>query len=440
MKIKSQNFYKSVIPAICSIVVAGMYVVVDGIFVGQGVGTNGLAAVNIALPLVLISSAVFMMLSMGGGTLTSIFIGRGDKKKANNAFNTTIFAAVAFSLLVTIPCLIMPEAIAKLLGASENLINDSATYVFYYMIFSTFWTISISLSVFVKNDDNPNLAMIGMIVGAITNIFLDWLFIFPFQMGIMGAAIASGLGQVTACIVLSMHFIKKKGSLRFSLPKKEKGLLLEIMKIGAPEFVTQMSQPICVLLFNMIVIEAFGDIGVAAFSVTSYILSITISIFIGLAQGIQPLLSRCLGEQKYSDIEYYLKKGLKLNAFMSIIIYITMLFMGEYIIRIFNSDIELIKLTKSFLDIYGISFLFASFNIVFTTYFLAIKKTKQSLIIAFLRSFIANSIFIIITPMILGEDFIFLGIAVAEAIVMIVSFALYKKDKLLNERGGLKNA
>ncbi len=429
MNLKSKNFYKSVLPAICGLVVSGLYVVVDGIFVGQGVGMDGLAAVNIALPLVLLIISITMMLAMGGGTLTSIFLGEGNKEKSNNVFLITLTASTVFSLIITGVGLLFPESLAKLLGSSYSLLAQSTDYIFYYVMFSLFSSTSIVLSIFVKNDGNPNLAMYGMIVGAVTNVFLDWLFIFPLGMGIAGAAIASGLGQITSCLVLSLHFIRKKGDLQIGMPKRDKGMLRNIMKVGAPEFVTQMSQPICVLLFNIIVLRIFGDIGVSAFSVVSYVLTISLSVFVGLAQGLQPLLSRGLGEGKHEDIAYYLKKGLKLNLVMAIAIYVALAFLGEHVIRIFNSDPQLMEIAISMLIVYGLSFIFASVNIVLATYFLSIKKTKQSMVIAVLRSFILNSILICVTPLLLGESFAFAGIVIAEALVMLVAIVLIIKEK-----------
>lgn len=167
----------------------------------------------------------------------------------------------------------------------------------------------------------------------------------------------------------------------------------------------------------------FGDLGISAFSIATYLISVVVLTFIGLAQVLQPLFSRSLSEGNE-------KKALKLNVTMSIVIYINVFIFGTKIINIFNIDIELVKLSKNFIDFYGVSFLFASVNIVFTTYFLSIKKTKESLIIAILRSFIINTVCIIVTPMIFEKEFIFLGIIIAEFIVLIVTLLLFKNEKV----------
>lgn len=182
----------------------------------------------------------------------------------------------------------------------------------------------------------------GMIVGAVSNVFLDWLFIFPLQMGLVGAAIASGLGQVLACLVLSTHFIRKQGLLSIKLPSFSIHSMGQIIKVGTPEFITQMSQPVIILCYNFIVLDTFGEIGVSAFSVISYILVVVIGVFTGLAQGIQPLLSRSFGEGDKENEKFFFHKGLRLNIALAAVIYGVMLVFGKGIISIFNSDTQLI--------------------------------------------------------------------------------------------------
>lgn len=430
---QKKQFYRFVIPSIGAMLVTGLYFVVDGIFVGRGVGIGGLAAVNIAVPFVSILVAVSMMLTMGGAAITSIFFGKGEREKGNNTFNTTMCMILIFASFMTIMSVLMPEGIAKLFGANDLLLSDTADYIRYYVTFGIFFCSAMALSAFVRNDGNPKLAFWGMIVGAVSNIFLDWLFIFPLQMGVMGAAIASGLGQLFSCLVLSTHFIRKKGVLRFSIPIKETGLVLHIIKTGTPEFVTQMSQPVIILCYNFIILRTFGEMGISAFSVISYLLMVIVGLFIGLAQGIQPLISRSRGEGNLEMEQYFLKKGLSLSILLSVIVYGIMLLFGKNIISIFNTDPELIQLAYACITVYGICFIFAAVNMVYTTYYLAIKMTRPALIIAILRSFIVNVICIFLLPAIFGDSAIWIGIVVAEFIVMIVTLFI-EKQKLYQQK------
>ncbi|MGN0179024.1 MAG: MATE family efflux transporter [Monoglobaceae bacterium] len=411
----NKKFFRYVIPSVGSMLVTGLYFVIDGIFVGQGIGTNGLAAVNIAVPFISILIAVTMMITMGGASLVSIAFGKKEPEKANNIFNISVLLVVCFSLFMSLIIILFPEAIAKLLGASDILLNDTAVYLKYFVIFGLFYCGAMTLSAFIRNDGNPQLAFWGMICGAVSNMFLDWLFIFPLQMGIKGAAMASGLGQVLACAVLSFHFILRKGNIRFAVPKITQKNLLTILHTGIPEFVTQMSSPVTTFCYNQLVIRIFGEIGTAAFSVISYLLVIIIAVFTGLAQGIQPLLSFSRGEGNWERERKFLCKGLCLNILLSVAVYIIIVIFGKQIIGIFNSDLKMIELAYNCILVYGISFPFAAVNIVYTTYYLSVKQTGQALRIAVLRSFVLSVFFIFAIPAVLGEQFLWFGIVAAEA-------------------------
>lgn len=296
MKNDYRRFFQYVIPSIGAMLVSGLYFVVDGIFVGRGIGTNGLAAVSLSVPFISLLIAIPMMIAMGGASLTSISFGRGETEQANEHFNTSIFLVLVFALFMSVIAVSFPKIIAGLLGVNEALLEDTALYLKYFVVFGIFFSGAMVLAAFVRNDGNPKLVFWGMTVGAGCNIFLDWLFVFPLQMGLKGAAIASGLGQVLACAILSFHFILRKGSLRLSLSKITRKEIGSILHTGLPEFVTQMNSPVTTFCYNQIVIRTFGEIGMAAFSVVAYLLTIILAIFAGLAQGIQPLLSLSRGQ------------------------------------------------------------------------------------------------------------------------------------------------
>lgn len=412
----NRKFFQYVIPSIGAMLVSGLYFVVDGIFVGRGIGTNGLAAVNLSVPFISLLIAIPMMIAMGGASLTSISFGRGETEQANEHFNTSIFLVLVFALFMSVIAVSFPKTIAGLLGANEALLEDTALYLKYFVVFGIFFSGAMVLAAFVRNDGNPKLAFWGMTAGAGCNIFLDWLFVFPLHMGLKGAAIASGLGQVLACAILSFHFILKKGSLRLFLPKITWKEIGNILHTGLPEFVTQMNSPVTTFCYNQIVIRAFGEIGMAAFSVVAYLLTIILAIFAGLAQGIQPLLSLSRGQGEPERERKFMRQGLIMNIILALTVYLVMVVWGKPIIRVFNSDAEMIRLAYDSMLVYGISFPFAAINIVYTTYFLSVKQTAQAMRIAVLRSFILNIVCIFAVPALLGDAFIWLGIAVAEAL------------------------
>lgn len=415
---QKKEFYRLVIPSVGAMLVSGLYVVVDGVFVGQGVGVDGLAAVNIAVPFLTIMTAITMMVTMGGATITAIRFGQKDIPGANRSFHASVQMILGFSAFMSLCSWLFPRQIARLLGASPALLEDTAVYLKYYVLFSVFFCGAMALSAFVRGDGAPRLAFWGMVVGAVSNIALDWLFIFPLQMGVKGAAIASGLGQVLACLLLSTHFIRKKGALSFSFRVREKGLRREILLRGLPEFVNQMGQPVTIFCYNLLVLCFLGEIGVSAFSVVNYLVVITTAIFMGVSQGVQPLISRSFGEKNLSRVQFFFCMGLKANFVLALGVNLIMLVLGKGIISVFNSHAELVSIAYSCINVYGISFLFASVNIVWITRLLAVKQTRRAVLLSVLRSFLCNTLFIFLVPAVFGEALIWTGIIAAEAIVM----------------------
>ncbi|MDO4280948.1 MAG: MATE family efflux transporter [Peptococcaceae bacterium] len=434
---QSKQFYHFVIPSILSSLVTGLYFVVDGIFVGRGVGTQALASINIAVPFISLLTSVSMMIAIGGGTLAAICFGRGENARANGIFRQSMVLMLFFAGLMTMISVIFPSQLARMLGASEALLSMTADYLKFYVLFGVFFCGAMVLAAFVRNDGNPRLASTGMIVGALSNVVLDWLFIFPMQMGVVGAAVASGLGQVLSCAVLATHFLGHRGDLRIGRVALRGRDLLAIMRTGTPEFVNQMSQPVTILCYNYLVIAMLGEIGVAAFSVISYLLVIIVAVFIGLAEGMQPLLSRSFGAGDARSERIILRKGLRLGVALAVAAYALMWGFGRQIIGIFNSDPTMIAIAYDCIKIYGLCFIFAAANIVYTINFLATQRTAQALVIASLRSFVCNVLFILVMPQLFGEGALWTGMIACEAVVLMVAIALTRRQEALRSMPAL---
>lgn len=197
MNVKTKSLIANILPALGGLFVTYLYNVVDGVFVGRGVGSAALGAVNIAVPFITFVVALTAMFPMGGATVVAIRMGRRDKDGANHAFMTAFSVTLLVSVILMTVGMVFSQQIVDLSGAknlSVQMRKMSAQYLFYCSAFSIPMLMGSCLSVFVRNDGSPTLSFVGMCTGAVANIFLDWLFIFPFQMGIIGAAIASGLG------------------------------------------------------------------------------------------------------------------------------------------------------------------------------------------------------------------------------------------------------
>ena len=313
MSTNLKSLCRYIFPAMGGLFATYLYNVVDGIFVGQGVGSAALGAVNIGVPFITFAVAIAAMFPMGGGTVVAIRMGREDKEGANHAFMTAFLLTLLASLLLTLIGMAFSRQIVDLSGGrtlSHTMRDMAADYLFYYCAFSVPMLMSTCLSVFVRNDGSPALSFVGMCVGAGANIFLDWLFIFPMKMGVVGAAIASGLGQVFSVAVLLSHFVRKRGSLRFRRFPVSGALIGKLCKRGVPEAASQLTTPVTALCYNLMLARLVGDIGVSTFSVLSFIYSLVNAILSGTAQGLQPLWGLCYGERDADGMNLWVSVSL----------------------------------------------------------------------------------------------------------------------------------
>ena len=432
MNDKLKNLWRYIFPSMGGLFVTYLYNVVDGIFVGQGVGAAALGAVNIGVPFITFSVAVAAMFPMGGATVVAIRMGRGDKEGANHAFMTSVALTLLVSLLLTMAGMVFCDQIIDMSGGrtlGKAMRDMAADYLFYYCAFSIPMLMSTCLSAFVRNDGSPTLSFAGMCVGAGANIFLDWLFIFPLDMGVIGAAIASGLGQVFSVAVLLSHFVRRQGSLRFRRFHLSGALAMKICKRGVPEAVSQLTTPVTALCYNLMLARLVGDIGVSTFSVLSFIYSLANAILSGVAQGLQPLWGNCYGEQDTDGMNEYFRWGIRINATLSVAIYGLLLFFTEPVIRIFNQDLELVQNASAALPLFSLSFIPMALNLIYTAFLYSTKRTLQADAISFSRGIVLKVAAIFCLPALLGGDTIWLAPLAAELLTLLLALVLSKTAK-----------
>lgn len=434
MNPKAKQLCSYIFPAVGSLFVTYLYNVMDGIFVGQGIGSAALGAVNIGVPFITFAVAIVAMFPMGGATIIAIRMGRDDKDGANNAFMTALTLTVLTAVILTVVGTVFSQQIVDLSGArklGEEMRRMSTDYLFYYSAFSLPMLMSNCLSVFVRNDGSPTLSFVGMCTGAVSNIFLDWLFIFPLQMGVIGAAVASGLGQIVSLLVLLSHFIRKHGNLRIRRFTIQPVLIRKICKRGAPEAVTQLTTPVTALCYNLVLAGLVGDIGVSTYSVLSFIYSLANAVLSGVAQGLQPLWGNSYGKQDTKEINDYFRFGMTINLMLSVLVSAVLILFDEPAIRIFSQDMELINAASKALPVFALSFIPMALNLVYTSLLYSTKRTKQSDIIAICRGIVIKAIAIFCIPIIFGSNTIWAAPLVAEMITFAIAVILTRKTKLI---------
>ncbi|MGL5639108.1 MAG: MATE family efflux transporter, partial [Cetobacterium sp.] len=278
-----KEFIKYAVPAVFAMFISSMYVIVDGIFVGQGVGALALGAVNLVMPISILFFGIASMFAVGGGTLISESFGNGNIKKGISIFRETLLFLLILSLVLSFTFFIFSKQIIMFLGASDTILELGNTYLKYYVAFCIPNIIGISLSSFIRNDGNPKLAMIATVSGACLNIALDYIFIFIFKWGIKGAAIATGLGQILTVLVILLHFLFKKGHLSFGKSRIYKENIFNFIRIGFPSFFMEITFSIIIFCMNLAILKIGNENQMASFGIINYLTTIVYMLLLGLS-------------------------------------------------------------------------------------------------------------------------------------------------------------
>lgn len=384
-----RDFSKYTLFNVIGMIGLSCYILADTFFVSQGLGTDGLAALNLSIPIYNFIHGSGLMLGMGGGIQYAIQKTQNDHVAANRTFANTIYLLILLSAIFVLTGIFFSGNIVSLFGAKQNVFSMSKTYLQVILFFSPAFLMNNVLLCFVRNDGSPQLSMAAMITGSLSNIVLDWIFIFPFQMGIFGAAFATGLAPVISMAVLSIHFIRKKNAFHFNLSRPNLRRLLDILSGGLPSLVTEVSSGIVIILFNSILLNLSGNIGVAAYSIIANISLVIVAIYTGIAQGTQPIVSHHYGIGNNTGIRAVFKYALASMLLLSIIIYSILFICSPQIIALFNSEQNLLlqDIATEAMRLYFIACPFVGFNVILSGFFTATEHTKPAQIISLLRGF-----------------------------------------------------
>lgn len=415
-----KEFLKYAIPSALAMFVSSLYTIIDGIFVGQGVGDSALAAVNIVMPFTIMLFGIATMFAVGGGDLVSKNIGSNNKEKAVKIFRQVFKFLLILSIVISLVSVIFSEYIVKVLGATDTLISPASTYLRYYSLFCIPNLIGIALNSFVRNDGRPKLAMIATLSGAVTNIILDYIFIFSLSLGIKGAAIATGLGQLVTIGILIPHFIMKKGILTFGNVKLEKSIIKEFINIGFPSFFAEISFSIIIFFMNLALVSYGGETSLSAFAIINYITTNIYMVLLGLSIGVQPLLSYSYGARKSEKMMRFYSITIKSAVIINIIFMSICFVFGRSIISIFTSDITIANIAYIGLILSTFGYLMVGFNLTSTVYYQAINMPRVSNVFCLCRSLVVLPISLFILSKLMGISGIWIALFVSELVTFII--------------------
>lgn len=364
-----------------------VYILADTFFIANGVGANGLTALNLALPIFNLVNGTGLMLAMGGATKYNVCKSRGDSHGMDSAFVNTMYAAAFFSAVYMLCGALFSVKIASALGANSEVLQSTAIYLKVIMLFSpAFICNNIAIS-FVRNDGAPALSTAAMTVGSLSNIVMDYVFVYPFAMGIFGAVLATGFSPCISMLILSSHKIRGKNGFHFRRMAPSFKVIGNVAALGVPSLVTELSVGIVILVFNMIILRLAGNIGVAAYGVISNMSLVVVSVYTGVAQGMQPLSSRAHGEGNFKSARKFFKYACVTAVAGAAVIYPLLACFANPITSVFNSEnnATLQQIAVQGLRLYYIATPFLGFNVVLTVFLTSVENPRPAQALSILR-------------------------------------------------------
>lgn len=430
-------YFKYVSLNVLGMAALSCYILADTFFVSRGLGADGLTALNLAIPVYNLVNGTGLMLGVGGGAKYAVSKSRGDSNAQNKVFTNTLFLAAVFSAVFLAAGIFFSKSITAALGADSAVFNMTNTYLKVILLFSPAFILNNIFVAFIRNDGDPKLSMAGMITGSLSNVLLDYIFIFPLDMGIFGAVFATGLSPVISMCVLSMHKIKRKNDFHIVKTPPAPKLGGNICALGIPSLVSELSSGIVIIVFNTIILNIAGNTGVAAYGVVTNISLVVIAVYTGAAQGMQPLVSEAHGRGDGKSELKFFKYAVITVFVICAVIYPVVFFFSEQIAAVFNSENNdrLQQIAAQGLKLYFTGALFAGFNIVAAMFFTARETPLPAHIISILRGLVLIVPAAFILAQLFGITGVWLSFTASEAVcavcavVLLTVFTSKKKTK-----------
>lgn len=382
-----RDFFKYTSTNMIAMLGVSLYILADTFFIARALGPVGLTALNFAIVIYSVIQGLGLMIATGGAIDFSMRYSKGSEA-GDKPFRHTLLLGAAFGLLCILTGILLPEAISRLLGADAQTLGPTKTYITLILWFAPVFILNNILIAFVRNDQDPGLAMGAMIVSSLSNIVLDYFFMFPLGMGMFGAALATGLSPLISISILLLHYRLRSSRFHLTNGPLETSRLLRILQLGVPSLITELAVSVTLFTFNLVILRLAGNLGVAAYGIIANVAIIATALFTGLAQGIQPLASQYHGKGQGASLRTLLKLSLVFALAMAIGTILVVFAWTTQIAGIFNSqnNQELAAMAESGLKIYFTGFLFAGLNIVMITFLAATLRTRQAILISVLRS------------------------------------------------------
>lgn len=419
-----------VLPSVLMMLFTSMYGMVDGFFVSNYVGKTAFAAVNLIMPFAMGVSVIGFMLGTGGSAVVSKTLGEGRSELAQKYFSMFVYIAAAVGTLLGVLSIIFMPQVAALLGAEGELYDYCVLYGRVMMISTPGFILQVMFQSFFVVAEKPRLCLIITLTAGISNMILDWLLVGVLDLGVVGAAAATVVGEFTGGLTPVVYFFSKNDSLlRLRKCAVYWKVLVKACGNGASEMVTNLSSSIINIVYNFQLMRIIGNDGVSAYGIIMYVNFAFTAVLLGYSVGSAPIVGYHYGAENYSELKNMFRKGLCVMIFCGVVITsVAELFAGPVVGIFAGYDRELWEMTVSGFKIYALAFSVMGINVWASSFFTALNNGRVSAIISFARTFVFQIVMVTVLPFIIGINGIWSSIVVAEALALLVSVAAMVKN------------
>lgn len=426
------------IPAIIGMLVNAMYNIVDRVFVGRGVGLNGISATTVAFPIAIIIMALGMLVGIGAGATISIKLGQNKKEEAEHILGNAFILLIIVSIAFTIIGLIFLEPLLKLFGASTEVLPLAKQFITIILLGAVLQNVGFGLNNIIRSEGNPRIAMITMLLGAILNTIFNPLFIFVFHLGIRGSALATIVSQTVCSIWVFSYFVGNKSLLKIKTKhfKLSANVVKQILAIGLSPFAMQIAASVVTVILNNSLLNYGGDTAIAAMGIINSIAMLILMPVFGINQGSQPIIGFNYGAKNFHRVKKALKLAVIGATMISTTGFIVVQLAPKFLIEVFNKgDAQLIEIGTRGLRIFLIMLPIIGFQIVSSNYFQAVGKAKISIFLSLSRQVIILLPLILTLPHFFKLDGVWSAGPAADFLSSLLTGAfLFRELKKLSEK------
>lgn len=413
-------------PSIIMMVFMSLYTIVDGIFVSRFLGSNALSSLNIVYPVINVAIAISTMLGTGGNAIVSKYLGERKEERAREALTQFVVLTLVLSIILLIlsECFLTP--FSRFLGASDVLLADCRLYLGTSMLFAPACMLQAVFQSFFVTAGRPGLGLLLMTGAGILNMILDYVLIVPCQMGIAGAALATGIGQCIPAVFGLFFFAFSRKGLRFCKFTFSMKEILDACYNGSSEMVSQLSNAVITFLFNIIMMSLAGEHGVAAITILLYGQFLFNAFYLGFSIGISPVIGFQYGAGDREKLRKIYRISFLFVTVSSFAIVTAAIFFSPTIVTIFTTEQHTWQLASVGFRLFAINFLFSGINITSSGFFTALSNGKVSAIISFCRTLVFIVISLMILPRIFGINGAWIAIPVAEFLTLLITCWMHR--------------